>query len=181
MLHFTQNQRINPLDVQIYGHGSLSCCVSEENLHLAENRTQVSQPLDSHSTIPTSHLSYKSHWNESALVTRIVLACLQNKLMAGEIRAFCTIRWSRVRLCVVQCYHAGKKYVYNEWWRCVHMYWIAAIDSVNSVKWKLFYRHCLFCEQADELITRPTNDWVRSILTRASRLKGLIQGNVSIR
>jgi len=67
--------------------------------------------------------------------------------MAGEIRPFYTIIWSHLRLCVVQCYHAGKKYVYSERGRCVHMYRIAAIDSVNSVKWELFYRHCLVCEQ----------------------------------
>ena len=38
------------------------------------------------------------------------------------------------------------------------MYWIPVIDSVNSVKWELFYRHCLLCEQVDKLITRQTND-----------------------
>jgi len=91
-----------------------SGCVSEEYLSLAGNRIQVSQPLDSHSTISASHWAYKSRWNESALVTLIVLACLQNKRTAGEVRDFYTIRWSRLRFYVVECYHAGKKYVCND-------------------------------------------------------------------
>ena len=38
------------------------------------------------------------------------------------------------------------------------MYRIPVIDSVNSVKLELFYRHCFLCEQVDKLITKQTND-----------------------